>query len=196
MFNINEPFLKLADVTNKFFVCVDMEGNYCYTNKAYNARFGFERAAQIGQHSLTDIHVDDHQLAIETVGKCCAQPNTACDVILRKPARGGGYVYTQWDFIAIPDEQNNPDYIMCIGMEITSFIEDDEANTLRLDQIAHDQSHMVRRPLANILGLAQLLSETTIESEAERKELIGHLYTVAQELDEVLTSVVSKARSK
>lgn len=188
--------MKLADVTNKFFVCVDMEGNYSYTNKSYNARFGFERAAQIGQHSLTDIHVDDHQLAIDTVGRCCMQPNIAFDVILRKPARNGRYVHTQWDFIAIPDEQNNPDYIMCIGMEITSFVEDVAANTLRLEEIAQEQSHVVRRPLANILGLAQLLMETTMESEGEWKELIGHIYTVAKELDSVLTSVVSKARSK
>ena len=196
MFNIDSVLIKLADVTNKFLICIDMQGNYCYTNKAYNNRFGFQPTAKIGMNSLTDVHVDDHPLVIATVGKCCAQVNTAFVVVLRKPLTTGGCAHTQWDFIAIADRQDQREYIVCLGMEVTSFVEDEAAHTTRLEQIAYHQSHMVRRPLANILGLAHLLSETNIASEDEQKELLHHLHTEALELDDIVKTIVSKAQNR
>lgn len=196
MFNIDNTLFKLAEVTNKFMVCIGMDGNYTYTNNAYNTRFRFETDVLIGQPSLKDIHVDDHVLVVATVEKCLAQPNTAFDVIIRKPAIDGGYIYTQWDFIALLNEHNQPHCVMCIGMEITSFIEDGAAKHSKLQEIAYDQSHLVRRPLANILGLSQLLSDNTIMTEEERNHLLEQLHTVAQELDDVVRSVTSKAQEK
>lgn len=45
-----------------------------------------------------------------------------------------------------------------------------------LHEIAFDQSHLVRRPLANILGICRLLKENAINGEQERKYLIDELY--------------------
>lgn len=195
MFNIDNALSKLADVTNEFFVCINMEGNYCYINNAFKKRFGFDNKIFIGRNALQDIHENDHQLVIQTVEKCCTNVNTAHDLIVRKPLTANEYIYTKWDFTAIPNENNLPDYILCIGLEITSFIEDGIANHSLLQEIAYDQSHLVRRPLANILGLSKLLAETT-PPEKELRELLPALYLEAQDLDNVVKSVTTKALKK
>jgi len=193
MFEFNNQFSKIADVTNKFIVCVGMDGNYLYTNLAYNNRFGFQGGSLVGRPSMNDIHVDDHHLAIETVGKCMNQLNTAFDVVLRKPSKSGGFVYTQWDFFAISNEHNQPEYVMCVGMEISTLIEQVEAQVSKLNEVVFDQSHLVRRPLANILSLSQILMDKANASEEERKIMIAKMQIVARELDDVLRYVVSKA---
>ncbi|MGV3525824.1 MAG: PAS domain S-box protein [Candidatus Sericytochromatia bacterium] len=59
----------------------------------------------------------------------------------------------------------------------------------RLKDIAWLQSHQVRRPLANMMGLLQLL-----ELELPPTELLGHLRREADELDRIIHDVVNKAR--
>ena len=61
-----------------------------------------------------------------------------------------------------------------------------------LQEIAFQQSHLVRRPLANILGISKMLGDHTVETEDEKKELLEQLYVAAQQLDDVIKSVTSK----
>lgn len=61
-----------------------------------------------------------------------------------------------------------------------------------LQQIAFDQSHLVRRPLANILAIARLLKEDGISNAQERKKLINELHNSAEQLDDVVKHVTSK----
>ena len=61
-----------------------------------------------------------------------------------------------------------------------------------LQQIAYDQSHLVRRPLANIMGISKLLKDNAISNEQERKYLIDELYNEATKLDDVVKHVTSK----
>lgn len=57
-------------------------------------------------------------------------------------------------------------------------------------EIAHDQSHEVRAPLARIMGLVELLKETT--DEALREELMEKIKFSTEELDKILRQTVSK----
>ncbi len=61
----------------------------------------------------------------------------------------------------------------------------------KLAEIAQFQSHNVRRPLANILGLTQLIP--TLEDADELRLTIGYLEQSAQSLDEVIQSIVYQA---
>lgn len=61
-------------------------------------------------------------------------------------------------------------------------------------EIAYSQSHLVRRPLANILGLSKMLTDDTRISEKERTELLEELYEEAQQLDDMVKSVSEKVQ--
>lgn len=65
-----------------------------------------------------------------------------------------------------------------------------EEQNLRLREISWMQSHVVRAPLARILGLAELL--ITDESDQSRAELITHLKDSAIELDRIIYEIVKK----
>jgi PAS domain S-box-containing protein len=60
----------------------------------------------------------------------------------------------------------------------------------RLQDIANFQSHKIRRPVATMLGLIQILDKTSLSRE--NKELISMLENTAQELDEVIHQIVHK----
>jgi PAS domain S-box-containing protein len=59
-----------------------------------------------------------------------------------------------------------------------------------LEDIAYSQSHLVRRPLANIIGLVEMLS-TTDESSANNT-IVAMLKQSAAELDEMVKDIVFK----
>jgi PAS domain S-box-containing protein len=61
----------------------------------------------------------------------------------------------------------------------------------RLRQIAHIQSHDVRRPVASILGIVDIIKEYTWHEKA--KEWIENLLLTTEELDNIIHSIVRKA---
>jgi len=195
MFNIESELSKLVDNTNKFLVCIDLQGRYCYANNAFYKRFKNAGSSVIFKHSLEDIHPDDHGLVIETVERCWKNVNIAQEILVRKPTPAGDYIYTKWDFIAMINGNGEP-YIMCIGFEITNFIEKIADHVTKLQEIAYDQSHLIRRPLANILGLTQLLLGKNVASEEESKNLLNHLYSEAQQLDKIIKNVIQKTQNE
>lgn len=59
--------------------------------------------------------------------------------------------------------------------------------------VIHIQSHMIRGPLASILGLVNLLRENAPDNP-ENVELISGINELAQDLDEVITKVVVNSK--
>ena len=64
-----------------------------------------------------------------------------------------------------------------------------------LDELAWNSSHILRAPVANIMGILQLLQETDISlDETEKNHFIKHLSKEAKGLDIVIKDMVGKAR--
>lgn len=61
----------------------------------------------------------------------------------------------------------------------------------RLMEIAQINAHQIRRPVATILGLIPLFNNENIENDAN-KELLKHLETATQELDQVIWRMIDK----
>jgi signal transduction histidine kinase len=66
-----------------------------------------------------------------------------------------------------------------------------ESQDKALKDISWTQSHIVRAPLSNLLGLIYLLEEN-IETGLSDKELIGYIRDSANKLDEIIKDIVSK----
>ena len=66
-----------------------------------------------------------------------------------------------------------------------------EAQNKKLKKIAWTQSHVVRSPLTNIMGLAEMLKNDGASfSEKEKEEFLDHLLFSANTLDEVIRGIV------
>jgi signal transduction histidine kinase len=61
-----------------------------------------------------------------------------------------------------------------------------------LQQIAWQQSHEVRRPVANILGLCELLRDYKDEPEEIRDKYLEYMLKATQELDKIIHKIVEK----
>jgi signal transduction histidine kinase len=62
----------------------------------------------------------------------------------------------------------------------------------RILEIAHVNSHQVRKPLANILGLVAMLQNSK-EEDGDQKELLKMLKESSEELDASLREIANKA---
>lgn len=75
------------------------------------------------------------------------------------------------------------------------YIREIEAQNTKLREIAWKQSHLVRAPLARIIGLTFMINEVlTSENKEKAKDIqtfLTHLNTSTQELDDVIRSIVN-----
>lgn len=72
-----------------------------------------------------------------------------------------------------------------------SYINAIENKNKRLKEIAYTQSHIVRAPLARLMGLSNLLKDENMNSN-EFQELMSYLDITAKELDDVIKDIVNK----
>lgn len=61
----------------------------------------------------------------------------------------------------------------------------------KLLEIARLQSHHVRKPLANIMGLATLIEKENIEGE-NNQLIIKYIEQEAQHLDEIIKDIIDR----
>lgn len=67
------------------------------------------------------------------------------------------------------------------------------ADTLK--EIAKIQSHEIRRPVANIIGLTDLM-DFKHKTQEENEQILQYLRTSAQELDQIISKIVEKTLSE
>jgi light-regulated signal transduction histidine kinase (bacteriophytochrome) len=75
--------------------------------------------------------------------------------------------------------------------ENVTYINAIEEQNKKMQDIAWMQSHVVRAPLARIMGLIDCLNHSSI-TEAEKEEMLSHVINSAVELDVIIREIVSK----
>jgi hypothetical protein len=189
----------LHDSDFYYIICTGMDGNYSYINNRYARSFSFINSNFVGQPYHITMHPDDTRTCEEVGGKCFANPGKLFPATLRKHNGAGGYIITQWEFVLM-EENGQPTGIFCIGFDITEFVEvKKKVNTIRkvldnknslLEAIAFEQSHIVRAPLANILGLVGILKNMDMGVNAAT--VIKMLDESSQQLDNAIKNIVKK----
>lgn len=177
-----------------------MEGKYTYVNNHYEKVFSKIHGAIVGQPYEITMHPDDTKVCEEVAAKCFENPDHVFPATIRKHDGKGGFVITQWEYKAMFDNDNNPAGIFCLGYDVTDYtiksekLEDAndliQRKNLLLKEIAFNQSHVVRRPLANILGIAYILDK--MDMDQNMKNLCNMLIESSNQLDDVIKDIVGK----
>ncbi|GAC1311913.1 MAG: hypothetical protein NVSMB24_32400 [Mucilaginibacter sp.] len=84
--------------------------------------------------------------------------------------------------------------IGCFARNITGLVENEKAITdqnERLRHIASISSHELRRPIASLLGLINIMDRENFQNP-ENKEIIEHLLTVGKEIDGTIRDIIDK----
>lgn len=196
-FNSTKALLHNSDFY--YIICTDNIGNYSYINQRYANSFKHIHTNLVGQPYYITMHPDDTKVCEEVGGKCYACPGKLFPATIRKHNGRGGYVITQWEFVLM-EEAGIPQGVFCLGYDVTEHeivknkvkkINKDLAlkNDL-LGEIAFEQSHIVRAPLASILGLVDLLK--TCELNENTAEIVNMIEESSKKLDLVIRSIVNK----
>ena len=96
--------------------------------------------------------------------------------------------------IFLKDYKGNKSGYLAAFQNITEqerFLQSLASKNRQLKELASDQSHLVRAPLARILGIVELVQAVNLEP-TERKELIMHLKSSGEELDKALKDISRK----
>jgi PAS domain S-box-containing protein len=78
--------------------------------------------------------------------------------------------------------------------ERVNYIHTIEQRNLKLSDIAWAQAHLVRAPLARIIGIVQLLKDDDEKTaDNDERKLLSYLDISAKELDEIVTGIIDKS---
>jgi hypothetical protein len=193
-----EQTKQLLDNSNIYYlIAVDMDSKYSYVNKRYQRNFESVHGPLVGQHYAITMHPADLQVCQTVSAKAFSNPDDIFPAIIRKHDGKGGFVITQWEYKAMFNEQQQPAGVFCIGHDITKFMQNStelkdtreslHQTKLSLDQIRYIQSHVVRKPIANIMGLSLLLQ--TMPMEADLANIFEMINESARELDSIIRNM-------
>ena len=196
-----EQTKKLLDNSQFYYIITTaMDGNYSYVNTNYANAFSHIDKQVVGKPYYITMHPDDRRVCEETGAKCFQFPDRSFPATIRKHDGKGGYINTQWEYRAMLDKDKQPTGIFCLGYDITKYVvtgvqldnakHEIEHKDLMLKQIGWDQSHIIRRPLANIIGLINILDKTALDQNL--KNICDMLLQSANELDAAVYSIVRK----
>jgi PAS domain S-box-containing protein len=187
---------------------VDMEGNFSFANAASLRMLGYKKEEDIiGKHVHSIIHHTrpdgSHYPATEcSIYKTLYDPKGAhvSDECFWHSS-GNSFPVEYWSFPIIDEGK-------IIGAVATFFNISDrktaeterikhldaiELQNKKLREIAWIQSHIVREPLARMMGIVNVLKDTTLNT-LEFKEWVNHFINSSNELDSIIHDISRKTR--
>jgi hypothetical protein len=193
MKNVSQTINLLEKSTHYYIICTDMTGNYSYINSNYANRFHHVDTNFVGKPFYITMHPDDVAVCSAAGRLALENKDLLAPATIRKHDGSGGYIITQWEFKGMFDDKGNPEGVFCLGYDITEFIDQLKTKDNLLDDIAFSQSHIIRRPVANIMGVVFLLQQEYLNPEI--KELLEILIQNTSELDAIIRQVAHDIRS-
>ncbi len=198
MIKFKETTELLAESAFFYTIAIGMDSRYIYVSKNYDDSFDVDNNSLMGKHFSITLHPEDVKLCEQVSVECFKFPGSLFPLTLRKRDGKGGFVFTQWEMQAILDDDDKPKGIFCVGYNITEHMDTQaklrNANTeiaskeSQLNEIGVLQSHGVRRPLANIIGLAGILKTMTLD--ANLANIRDMIVESAEQLDLVIKETV------
>jgi PAS domain S-box-containing protein len=143
------------------------------------------------------VHPDDRERVVlyPDQVKYGAMMNWSQEYRFRKA--NGEYAFVLDKGIVIRDK-NGIGVRMIGAMQDITLLKENEVRVMqqneKLMEIALINAHEIRRPVATILGLMQLLNENSVTTVADRQVLI-HLKAATTELDDVIKRIIDKTVS-
>ncbi len=184
-----------------YIITTGMDGNYTYVNHNYARQFAYISGSFVGQPYHITMHPEDKNTCIAVSVRCFQHPHRMFPATIRKHDGKGGYVYTQWEYRAMLATDGSPAGIFCLGYNITKYVAEgmelDSAtaalakNAAAFERIVFQQSHLIRAPLSNIMGLTNILDLTSMEGEAA--SICAMLSESAHQLDGVIREIIDTA---
>jgi PAS domain-containing protein len=194
----NEKYNLLLKATNEAVFDVDAKTGLLNWGGGYQAFFGHFPAnlpRTVGEFCHR-IHKDDLERFQSIVSRMEKREKNVLNLEYRIRSDGDGYLYVLQRSYVVSDPMGNPIRIVGALKDVTQekkHLRELTRKNEKLKEIAWIQSHEVRRPLSNILGLIDMLHMDSCISEKEKKGLFDALKKSGIELDRIIHRIVEKS---
>lgn len=120
---LREQFLNsLIDSQTNFLIRVDIKGNYTFINKQFAKVFGYQNYEIIGKHFNFTAIPEELSLCERAFLECVNNPGKVTRLIHKKLDKLGNLHDTEWELIAIKNENGHVIGAQGIGQDITDKI--------------------------------------------------------------------------
>jgi len=172
-YDIEKDEMKVSEVASELFGYYNEEG--IYSGKWWNSK----------------IHPDDYENVKSLARRMQEEGIKNLTIEYRFKCADGSYKYILDRSYLILDDNNRPKRIIGSMQDITErkqYLIAIENHNKRLKEIAWTQSHVVRAPLAKVMGLVDLLINYKNDLE-NVEEILDNILTSANELDEIIRKI-------
>ncbi|MGB4399949.1 MAG: PAS domain S-box protein [Daejeonella sp.] len=195
----------------------DITNDKILYNEGITNMFGYEKTKieNIAEWWKTKIHPDDMQIVQEAVAAAFERKSYNLQLEYRFRCADESFKYIYDRAFIIYDEHKKP-CRMIGAMQDISKLKENEISLIELNEnlqkqtkelsisneelegrnqvlqdIAWTQSHIVRAPLARMMGIVSIIKDLRVESP-DYEEWINHFTTSANELDNIIKDIVNK----
>ncbi len=172
----------------------DKRGKIIYANKKFCAISGYERDELIGaDHRIINSGYHQKSFFIELWKKIASGKIWRGEI--KNRSKNGSYYWV--DTIIIPefDDENRILHYYSIRFDITERKKKERELNIHKEELDHIrllQSHEIRRPVANICGLLDLLDASSLSSS--NLEIYNKIKESMMELDESIKEIIDIPR--
>lgn len=195
----NERFKILAKATVEAVIDWDLENDCIFYGEGFNNMFGYTTFNSDTDLWKKNIHTDDSKRVLKDLNKAIKDPKKEFfNSEYRFVKFNGNIAYIQHKGIFIRNEKGEVTRIIGAMVDLTESLE--KMNTIEqqnktLKDISWTQSHVVRAPLANLLGLINLLKDNKKMGYTDDR-LIDYIGESATKLDHIIHEIVKKSSLK
>jgi len=185
----------VAKATSDTITDYDIENDKMYYNEGIHSVFGYSKKEieNNGKWWNDKIHPEDRE-RVEGYSLYVQKEKVAnIQIEYRFKCADGTYKYILDRSYLVIDENGKAARIIGAMQDITeiqNYIQTIEDHNSRLKDIAWTQSHVVRAPLARIMGLIDLIQN--YPNIDEQSQLLEHINASARELDDIIRNITRK----
>jgi PAS domain S-box-containing protein len=161
-------------------------------NRAALNNYGYTRDEFLDM-SLRDVRpAEDMHLMDDNIAKFRKDPRYVINGIYRHKRKNGDIIQADIHSYDIEHKGKNAKVILAHDVtERLNYIRAIEGQNEKLREISWMQSHVIRAPLARIMGLIPLIENYSNDAE-EKEEMLRYMLISAHELDDVIKGIVDK----
>ena len=213
-----ERYDMIAEATSDTIWDWDIPNDKILYNEGITNLFGYEKTKikNIEDWWKTKTHPDDLQIVLEAVAAAFKKQSYNLQLEYRFRCADESFKYIYNRAFVIYDEHKKP-CRMIGAMQDVSKLKENEISLIELNEnlqkqtkelsisneelegrnqvlqdIAWTQSHIVRAPLARMMGIVSIIRDLRVESP-DYEEWINHFTTSANELDNIIKVIVNKS---
>ncbi len=117
---LREQFLNsLIDSQTNFLVRIDINGDHTYVNKQFLKTFGYTPDEIIGKHFTKTSVFEEEELCRNAFVYCISHPGEVITISPKKVGKKGDIHDTEWEFIAITDENKQVIGVQGVGQDVS-----------------------------------------------------------------------------